>query len=66
MLLYCLISEINSQYEIDYDIGVSVIDTYTHYVLHFLEGINKTSKVTMEDLVCSFVIELIFIYFATF
>ena len=39
------------QYENDYDIGVAVIDSYTHYVLEFMEGINKTSQTTMEDLV---------------
>lgn len=39
------------QYENDYDIGVAVIDTYTHYILEFMEGINKTSQTTMEDLV---------------
>ena len=41
------------QYENDYDIGVAVIDSYTHYVLEFMEGINKTSQTTMEDLVRS-------------
>ena len=39
------------QYENDYDIGVAVIDSYTHYILEFMEGINKTSQATMEDLV---------------
>ena len=39
------------QYENDYDIGVAVIDSYTHYILEFMEGINKTSQTTMEDLV---------------
>jgi len=36
-------------HEADYDIGVAVIDSYTHYVLQYLEGINKTSKTTMAD-----------------
>lgn len=40
------------KHEADYDIGVAVIDSYTHYVLQYLEGINKTSKATMEDFVC--------------
>ena len=31
--------------------GVAVIDSYTHFILGFLEGINKTSQTTMEDLV---------------
>ncbi len=39
------------QYENDYDLGVAVIDSYTHYILEFMEGINKTSQTTMEDLV---------------
>lgn len=30
---------------------MSVIDAYTHYVLEFMEGINKTSQKTMADLV---------------
>jgi phosphatidylinositol glycan class K len=33
------------------DIGVSVIDAYTHYILQYLETLNKTSKATMQDLV---------------
>lgn len=40
-----------SQHENDNDIGVAVIDSYTHYVLQYLEQINKTSKATMADLV---------------
>lgn len=28
-----------------------MIDTYTHYVLEYLEQINKTSQLTMQDLV---------------
>jgi phosphatidylinositol glycan class K len=39
------------QYENDADIGVAVIDRYTHSVLSFLEGINKTSQSTMQQLV---------------
>jgi len=39
------------QYENDKDLGISVIDTYTHYVLEYLEQINKTSQLTMQDLV---------------
>jgi phosphatidylinositol glycan class K len=37
--------------ENDYDIGVAVIDSYTHYVLQFMERINKTSQLTMQNLV---------------
>ncbi|KAF9269030.1 hypothetical protein L218DRAFT_916553, partial [Marasmius fiardii PR-910] len=41
-------------HENDYDIGVSVIDSYTHYVLQYMEGVNKTSKLTMGDLFTSY------------
>lgn len=44
----------SNQYENDRDLGISVIDTYTHYVLEFMEGINKTSQTSMEDLVSNF------------
>jgi len=37
-------------YENDDDVGVSVIDSYTHFVLEYLEGINKTSATSMKDL----------------
>jgi GPI-anchor transamidase subunit K len=40
-------------HENDNDIGVSVIDSYTHYVLEYMEGVNKTSRLTMGDLVRS-------------
>jgi phosphatidylinositol glycan class K len=39
------------QHENDDDVGVSVIDSYTHFVLEYLEGINKTSATSMKDLV---------------
>ena len=39
------------QHENDQDIGVAVIDSYTHYVLQFMEGINRTSRASMQDLV---------------
>ena len=39
------------QHENDHDIGVAVIDAFTHYVLEFMEGINKTSQTSMQDLV---------------
>ncbi|GAA5921447.1 hypothetical protein JCM1841_005825 [Sporobolomyces salmonicolor] len=38
----------------DNDIGVAVTDRYTHHVLTFLETINKTSKVTMQNLFDTF------------
>ena len=39
------------QHENDNDIGVAVIDSFTHHVLQFMEGINKTSRASMQDLV---------------
>ncbi|KAH7100578.1 peptidase C13 family-domain-containing protein [Auriculariales sp. MPI-PUGE-AT-0066] len=38
------------QHHRDSDIGIYVIDAYTHFVLNFLEGLNKTSDATMQDL----------------
>ena len=35
----------------DNDIGVAVIDAFTHFVLQFMEEINKTSQVSMQELV---------------
>ncbi|KAI0295732.1 peptidase C13 family-domain-containing protein [Russula brevipes] len=32
------------------NVGVSVIDSYTHFVLEYLESINKTSSTSMKDL----------------
>ncbi|KAG1898457.1 peptidase C13 family-domain-containing protein [Suillus fuscotomentosus] len=48
------IEENSYSYENDNDIGVSVIDSYTHYVLKFMEGINKTSQAFMQDLFDSY------------
>ncbi|KAG1730844.1 peptidase C13 family-domain-containing protein [Suillus paluster] len=48
------IEENSYSYENDNDIGVSVIDSYTHYVLKFMEGINKTSHTSMQDLFNSY------------
>ena len=39
------------QYANDNDIGVAVIDSFTHYILEYMEGINKTSQMSMQDLV---------------
>jgi len=44
------IHENSYSYENDEDVGVSVIDSYTHFVLEYLEGINKTSATSMKDL----------------
>lgn len=38
------------QHHSDAEIGVAVIDRYTHFVLNHLETINKTSTSTMQDL----------------
>ncbi|KAJ7448050.1 peptidase C13 family-domain-containing protein [Mycena latifolia] len=37
-------------HENDREIGVGVIDRYTHYVLEFMERVNKTSYATVQDL----------------
>lgn len=39
------------QHENDNDIGVAVIDSFTHHILQFMEGIDKTSQSSMQDLV---------------
>ena len=44
-------TNIYPQHENDNDIGVAVIDAFTHYVLQFMEKINKTSQVSMQELV---------------
>ncbi|THH17475.1 hypothetical protein EW146_g3344 [Bondarzewia mesenterica] len=44
------IHESSYSYENDNDIGVAVIDSYTHFVLEYMEGINKTSSASMKDL----------------
>ncbi|KAI0066988.1 hypothetical protein BV25DRAFT_1820144 [Artomyces pyxidatus] len=43
------IHENSYSYENDNDIGVAVIDSYTHFVLEYLEGIDKTSSASMKD-----------------
>ncbi|GAA5977643.1 hypothetical protein JCM11641_006887 [Rhodosporidiobolus odoratus] len=43
----------------DNDIGVAVVDRYSHHVLTFLEGINKTSKVPVQNLFDTFSHEII-------
>ena len=39
------------QHHTDADVGVAVIDRFTHFVLNFLEGVNQTSTATMKELV---------------
>ncbi|EUC65241.1 glycosylphosphatidylinositol transamidase [Rhizoctonia solani AG-3 Rhs1AP] len=48
------LGENSYSHENDQDIGVAVIDSYTHYVLQYLEQINKTSKATMADLFANY------------
>ncbi|KAI6116310.1 peptidase C13 family-domain-containing protein [Pisolithus croceorrhizus] len=48
------IGENSYSHENDNDIGVSVIDSYTHWVLEYMEGINKTSQVSMQNLFSSY------------
>jgi len=48
------IDENSYSHESDQDIGVAVIDAFTHYVLEFMEGINKTSQASMQDLFNSY------------
>ncbi|GAA6050191.1 hypothetical protein JCM3770_000446 [Rhodotorula araucariae] len=43
----------------DNDIGVAVTDRYTHHVLTFLESINKTSQVPIQNLFDTFSHEII-------
>ncbi|BGP55370.1 glycosylphosphatidylinositol anchor biosynthesis [Rhodotorula sphaerocarpa] len=43
----------------DNDVGVAVTDRYTHHLLTFLETINKTSSVTMQNLFDTFSYEII-------
>ncbi|KAF7798474.1 hypothetical protein EIP86_009695 [Pleurotus ostreatoroseus] len=44
------IRENSYSHENDYDIGVAVIDSFTHHILSFMEGIDKTSQTSMQDL----------------
>jgi glycosylphosphatidylinositol transamidase (GPIT) subunit GPI8 len=41
----------NTQHDNDYDIGVAIIDSFTHFVLGYLEGMNKTSQLNLQQLV---------------
>ncbi|KAI0266554.1 peptidase C13 family-domain-containing protein [Gloeopeniophorella convolvens] len=43
------IHENSYSYENDNDVGVAVIDSYTHFVLEYLESIDKTSTASMQD-----------------
>ncbi|KXN91198.1 GPI-anchor transamidase [Leucoagaricus sp. SymC.cos] len=48
------LGENSYSYANDNDIGVAVIDAYTHYILEYMEGINKTSQMSMQDLFSSY------------
>lgn len=41
----------NGKHHNDPDIGVAVIDSYTHHVLQYLEGIKIGSNATMQEFV---------------
>ncbi|KAF5366118.1 hypothetical protein D9757_010935 [Collybiopsis confluens] len=49
-----VVGENSYSHENDYDIGVAVIDSYTHYILEYMEKVNKTSRLTMADLFTSY------------
>ncbi|KAJ4493186.1 peptidase C13 family-domain-containing protein [Lentinula lateritia] len=49
-----VVGENSYSHENDYDIGVAVIDSYTHYVLEYMEKVNKTSRLSMADLFTSY------------
>ncbi|KAJ7598877.1 peptidase C13 family-domain-containing protein [Mycena floridula] len=53
------LDESSLSYENDNEIGVAVIDAYTHYVLEYMEGINKTSHLTMADLFANYDVDKI-------
>lgn len=43
--------ELTWKHHNDHDIGVAIIDAYTHFILAYLETIVKTSKATLQDFV---------------
>jgi len=49
-----VVGENSYSHENDFDVGVAVIDSYTHYVLEYMEHVNKTSRLTMADLFTSY------------
>ncbi|KIY47881.1 hypothetical protein FISHEDRAFT_17449, partial [Fistulina hepatica ATCC 64428] len=49
-----LLGENSYSHENDLSLGVAVIDSYTHYILEYMEQINKTSRLTMQDLFNSY------------
>ncbi|KAI0027515.1 peptidase C13 family-domain-containing protein [Vararia minispora EC-137] len=43
------VGENSYSYENDMDVGVAVIDGFTHFTLEFMENINKTSATNMQE-----------------
>lgn len=48
------------QHHNDPDIGVSVIDSFTHYILQYLEGLESDSQATLQEFVSQVAIVWIF------
>ncbi|KAL3155313.1 glycosylphosphatidylinositol anchor biosynthesis [Trebouxia sp. C0009 RCD-2024] len=45
------IGEDSLSHHVDYDVGVSIIDRFTYYLLEFLQEVGPGSKATMQDLI---------------
>ncbi|KAL3138470.1 hypothetical protein ABBQ32_006261 [Trebouxia sp. C0010 RCD-2024] len=45
------IGEDSLSHHVDYDVGLSIIDRFTYYLLEFLQGVGPGSKATMQDLI---------------
>lgn len=46
-----LAGEDSLSHHVDYDVGLSIIDRFTYYLLEFLQGVGPGSKATMQDLI---------------
>lgn len=46
-----LTGEDSLSHHVDYQVGLSIIDRFTYYLLEFLQGIGAGSKATMQDLI---------------
>ncbi|GMK59324.1 hypothetical protein CspeluHIS016_0703390 [Cutaneotrichosporon spelunceum] len=44
------LGENSLSHDSDYDIGVAIIDSFTHFVLGYLEEMNKTSQLNLQQL----------------
>ncbi|BEJ14774.1 hypothetical protein CspHIS471_0405410 [Cutaneotrichosporon sp. HIS471] len=44
------LGENSLSHDSDYDIGVAIIDSFTHFVLGYLEDMNKTSQLNLQQL----------------